>query len=283
MDCDPNLTDSELRNKERIQYDINRNGFRVNRLLFHYQEQLDKVEDEDTFSKRLFELKPEDHWLEVGGGIHMAMMNFIGITVDQTGELILPVRKKRNFFPRLTNLIVSDSFDSSMTSPTEQRMLALYKSFRAQTGDFWIKNLVGHKIEDYANLIELLGGPVQLLSDVKAATAYTDRLSDVIETYLKVTNTGGAIFIDGENFVRTSIIDKDGTPISMKRFFKAIQGAQVHYVDHRKDPSRYNPRTVRLIRNGDPIYVPQLGIAKPSDTGLPPVWTYQTPWSPAAE
>ena len=243
------------------------------------QTDLSMLPDDDTFRRRLTALRPDQHWISMGGGFELPMMRYVGVLPRETGPHFIPPISESNRFPRLTSVMVSDDFESSQNEATEVLQLAIHRQFRQATSDKWIRFAVGRRIEDYPDPVSALGR-ADLISDDLGPTAYSDKLSEVIRTYLQLLNSNGAAFLAGNNFERIRIVDRIGNQVPIERFFAAIRGATVTVpknsdVAHMATSSGNLPsrRTIRLVRNEEPIVVPRLRILA-VENGLPPHMTF---------
>lgn len=222
------------------------NDFVIRRGLLEYQDFLD-VFPRDNFSSRMRNLRPDQHWIDMGAGIAAPMLERLGAQYDPIDEALrIPAAwpDARARLPRMTGVVLSDNFKDSNVPRASLRTLDNARQ-HFPSNQFSYRS--GRRIEDYQNPVSELGR-AQLITDVFGPAAYTRDLSRVLEQYTTLLEEGGAAYIYGL-FKKTTILDACGRSLSPTEFLSRIPG-----IDYRIGRSG----AIRMNRQSGPIRIPRL-------------------------
>lgn len=246
------------------------NGFAVSRPLGEYLRVFDAGLSIDNFSRRLWALGRDDHWIDMGAGQAIAMLERQGATrTTPDGPITAPVRwlGRSDGRPRMTAVGYSLDFESWGTGArVQQTQVVRNRISTADPNDF--RYLHGRLIEDYPNpRLEI--GTANLITDFYGPLAYTRDLSEVLRRYIDLLREGGAAFSYG-TFLRTEILDESGKQVPTQEFLASVRGIQ-----SRPGASRAaGTGNWAMVRTQEEVYVPNLEpISFSSD--IPPYRVYR--------
>jgi hypothetical protein len=256
------LIDSNL---SRIQAN---NRFRVNRSLGQYRQVLD-VFGRNSFSRFLHSLRRDDHWIDMGAGMAVPMMEMMGGTFKQDvvnyvrAQVLLLIRRnsvdqpdfirphawanRSSNLPRMTALVLSDNFQLDENTKST---LDAYQHLRRNADPNLFRYLSGRPIEAYEEPIRQIGR-ARLITDVFGPASYTSDLERVLTQYLRLLENDGAAYIFGM-FSRTKFFDKNGLELFPTEFLSRIGGISFEVSSNERGI------TARLIRTRDALVIPRM-------------------------
>ena len=269
--CDPTLAAGAARLTRTLQH----NAFKVDRTWWMYKDVLHDFERGVNFAEAVQRLDARGHWIDVGGGIAVPMMQVTKASFSHDDENVTFDAARLATLPRLSVVVLSDNFSDARLTSESGEWLKRFQTFRRAIDPDRFRYHAGRPIESYARP-ESTFGRADVLTDVVGAGAYSLDLTTVLTRYLEVLRPGGAAFVNGV-FERTKIRDCRGHDVSPEAFLTKIRGAVVTPGDVRSIENvpdrRGRLRTFRMIRNDAPIFVPNLRLVDVRP-GLPPYRTF---------
>lgn len=254
---------------------LKHNAFKVDRTWWMYKDVLNDFAYGPHFAPAVSALAADQHWIDVGGGIAVPMMQLTRaeFSADDRAVRFDPNHLAR--LPKLTVVVLSDDFREAILTSDEHRWLDRFRTFRRFVDPAHFRYFAGTPIEAYADPVQTFGA-ADVLTDVVGAAAYTDDLTKVLTQYLTELKIGGVGYVNGA-FERTKIRDCRGRDVSPEAFLAMIRGAKVTPGDVRSVDNQPHPRgrlrTFRMVRTTERIFVPSLKMIEVR-RGLPPHRTF---------